>query len=154
MVPHPRRLKNVPPLDLDSALVLDTNVVLDIWVFHEPTFLLLRQALISGQHHWIATTAMRDELVRVLDYPNVARTLARKGLTRDEVLTEMEVYLVMQAVAAPATGASLQCRDRDDQKFIDLALAHHVPLISRDREVLRMAKPLAAQGVRVTFAFP
>jgi predicted nucleic acid-binding protein len=34
------------------------------------------------------------------------------------------------------------CGDPDDQKFIDLAVAHRCTLLSKDREVLRMRKRL------------
>lgn len=135
-------------------VVIDTNVVLDLWVFREPAFYALRQALQAGARRWLATPAMRVELVRVLGYPNVARYMVRQGLTPDGVLAEIDTHLVLQAPALAAQGAALQCHDRDDQIFIDLALAHRVPLISRDKEVLRLAKALAAKGVRVSACFP
>jgi hypothetical protein len=41
------------------------------------------------------------------------------------------------------------CNDADDQKFIDLAVAHQALLISKDKEVLRMKNRLARLGVAV-----
>jgi predicted nucleic acid-binding protein len=49
-------------------------------------------------------------------------------------------------VTAPAR-AALRCADPDDQKFIDLAVAHQAPLLSKDRAVLSMKKRLLAHGV-------
>jgi predicted nucleic acid-binding protein len=39
--------------------------------------------------------------------------------------------------------AGITCGDPDDQKFIDLAVAHRCTLLSKDFEVLRMRKRLA-----------
>jgi predicted nucleic acid-binding protein len=44
--------------------------------------------------------------------------------------------------------ASVTCGDPDDQKFIDLAVAHRCTLVSKDHEVLRMRKRLALLDVR------
>ena len=44
------------------AVVLDTNIVLDVFVFSDAAALPLRQALADGALRWIATAGMRDEL--------------------------------------------------------------------------------------------
>ena len=49
--------------------VLDTNIVLDLWVFDEPQVQALRNSVQSGRTQWLATAAMREELARVLAYP-------------------------------------------------------------------------------------
>ena len=46
--------------------VLDTNIVLDLWVFDEPQAEALRTSVESGSTQWLATAAMREELARVL----------------------------------------------------------------------------------------
>ena len=43
-----------------------------------------------------------------------------------------------------APRASAVCKDPDDQKFIDLAVAHKSTLLSKDNAVLFMAKRLSA----------
>jgi len=50
----------------DTAVlrVLDTNIVLDLWVFDEPRAEALRLSVEAGHTHWLATAAMRDELAR------------------------------------------------------------------------------------------
>jgi predicted nucleic acid-binding protein len=45
-------------------------------------------------------------------------------------------------VKAPVTG-----HDPDDQKFIDVAVAHQALLLSKDQHVLSMKKRLLAQGI-------
>jgi predicted nucleic acid-binding protein len=54
------------------------------------------------------------------------------------------VCVVDQAPKAPVT-----CKDADDQKFIDLAVAHRATLISKEAHILRMTKRLARLDVLV-----
>ena len=57
-------------------LVLDTNIVLDAFVFSDPAALPLRAGLEDGSLQWIATPDMRVELARVLGYPQIVPRLA------------------------------------------------------------------------------
>lgn len=41
----------------------------------------------------------------------------------------------------------MTCADPDDQGFIDLAVAHRAPLLSKDRAVLTMKRRLERLGV-------
>jgi putative PIN family toxin of toxin-antitoxin system len=132
-----------------QGVVLDTNIVLDLLVFSDPASLPLLQALQAGSLQWLATTAMRDELLRVLDYPQIAPRLAYYRLTRDGLMAQFDQQARL-VDAAP--GVHLRCTDPDDQKFIDLAVAHRALLLSKDQAVLRMAKRLLAVGVRVRAA--
>lgn len=127
-------------------VVIDTNVVLDTFVFADPTSLPLRQGLEAGRYRWIGTAAMRDELQRVLAYPQIVRRLAFYGLTAEFVLASFDrlVTCVPEAGKAPWT-----CKDPDDQKFIDLAVAHPGYLLSKDQAVLCMQKRLATARVHV-----
>jgi len=45
--------------------------------------------------------------------------------------------------------APITCKDSDDQKFIDLAVAHAADLMSKDHAVLCMHKRLEQHGVRL-----
>ncbi|MEY4098907.1 MAG: hypothetical protein RL300_78 [Pseudomonadota bacterium] len=125
-------------------VVLDTNIVLDAFVFDDPATLPLKSALASGQLEWIATKAMRDELVRVLGYPKIVPRMAFYQVTADHVLAQFDgqATLVDTAPKAPVT-----CRDPDDQKFIDLAVKHQSLLLSKDQAVLCMKKRLLSFSV-------
>ena len=127
-------------------IVLDTNIALDLFVFDDPATRPLQQALDSRQRRWIATPAMRDELARVLAYPQIVPRLARCQRTAADVLAQFDRYAELMP-AAPK--ASVTCRDADDQKFIDLAVAHKSLLLSKDRAVLCLAKRLRVLGVPV-----
>ncbi len=132
------------------GVVIDTNIVLDLLVFSDPASQALHQALSGGQLRWLATAAMRDELQRVLGYPQIAPRLAYYRLGPDEVLARYDAWA---QTVAPAPRATMVCKDADDQKFIDLAVAHQALLLSKDRAVLRLAKRLLAAGVRAVPQF-
>ncbi|MBP9061314.1 MAG: putative toxin-antitoxin system toxin component, PIN family [Rhodoferax sp.] len=125
-------------------MVLDTNIVLDVLVFNDPATAPLKQALAARKPQWIATKPMRDELERVLAYPKIAARLAFYQLTCAQVLAQLDGRAQMVDVASKAV---VTCRDPDDQKFIDLAVAHRARLLSKDRDVLCMKKRLLALDV-------
>jgi putative PIN family toxin of toxin-antitoxin system len=125
-------------------IVIDTNIVLDLFVFRDPLAQPLAQALANQTYKWLATAPMRDELERVLDYPNIALRLDAAQITATGVLAQFDAQVQRMDVAPRAI---LICRDPDDQKFIDLALAHQTVLLSKDRAVLCMAKRLLAGRV-------
>ena len=124
--------------------VLDTNIVLDLFVFKDPATGPLRELIETREIRWIATTAMRDELKRVLAYRHITPRLAFHQLTPCEVLAQFDRYAQIEPIA-PRAGA--RCKDPDDQPFIDLAVAHRALLLSQDKAVLCMHKKLLALGV-------
>ncbi len=129
-----------------NKIVLDTNIALDLFVFNDAKTAYLKQALESGTHQWIATQPMRDELERVLAYPQIVPRLAFYQLTATDVLAQFDKFAQLEPIAPKAT---VTCKDADDQKFIDLAVAHKSLLLSKDNAVLCMAKRLLALGVKV-----
>lgn len=132
-----------------DCVVLDTNIVLDLFVFDDLAAQALKSAVITGQLQWLATEAMRTELARVLDYPQVAKRMTRDGLVAAQVLLAFDTH----ARTVPAGGkAPVTCSDADDQIFIDLAVAHKAWLLSKDQAVLCMKKRLLALDVRAQSA--
>ena len=133
-----------------GLVVIDTNIVLDLLVFGDPASQALHQALSDGSLQWLATQPMRDELQRVLGYPQIVPRLAYYQRTPEQVLARFDGWARQ---VAPAPRAAMVCKDPDDQKFIDLAVAHGALLVSKDQAVLRLAKRLLAAGVRAQPAF-
>lgn len=131
-------------------LVIDTNVALDLLVFDDPATTRLRQVLHVGDCRWLATNVMREELRRVLAYPQIERRLQARELESDAVLASWDALVHLQP---DAPRACFRCKDVDDQKFIDLAVAHQTLLLSKDKAVLCMARRLERLGVRVTREF-
>ena len=136
-------------LDQRVLIVLDTNIILDVFVFNDAAAKPLRQALEAGQLDWIATQPMRDELARVLAYPQIVPRLAFYQLSAGDVLASFDRHARLLEVAVKAR---LNCSDPDDQKFIDLAVAEQALLLSKDRHLLSMKKRLLAHGIRAQAA--
>ena len=134
-----------------TVLVLDTNIVLDLFVYEDRATAPLREQLADASTRWLATAAMREELARVLHYPQIAKRLSACGLPPEAVLQAFDARVETVATAAKAP---YTCKDADDQKFIDLAVAHRAALLSKDAAVLCMAKRLATLGVVVTRGWP
>ncbi|MFZ3160382.1 MAG: putative toxin-antitoxin system toxin component, PIN family [Rhodoferax sp.] len=132
-----------------SRVVLDTNIVLDAFVFDDPAARALKSALAALKLEWIATKAMRDELTRVLCYPKIMPPMVFYQVTAKHVLAQFDGQATLVDTAPKA---SVTCRDPDDQKFIDLAVSHQALLLSKDRAVLCMHKRLLTLSVRVQSA--
>jgi len=124
-----------------THIVLDTNIVLDLFVFNDVAAQPLHGALASSTLRWIATPAMREELVRVLAYPQIVKSLRHHQIEAGQVLQRFDALTHM--LDAPPK-APVTCKDPDDQKFIDLAVAHQARLLSKDGAVLCMQKRLSA----------
>jgi putative PIN family toxin of toxin-antitoxin system len=129
-----------------TNIVIDTNIVLDLLVFKDPATTPLQQTLNANQLTWLATQPMRDELARVLAYPQIVARLNFCKLLADDVLTAFDKQARIVDIAPKA---SVTCSDADDQKFIDLAVAHKALLLSKDKAVTSMTKRLLALGVEV-----
>jgi putative PIN family toxin of toxin-antitoxin system len=127
-----------------QAVVLDTNIVLDMFVFHDPAAQPIVDQLHGRTLRWLATPAMREELLRVLSYPHIAKRLVFQNLPATNVLESFDQHAQLVPVPTPC---ALRCQDPDDQKFIDLAVACQALLLSKDQAVLRMKKKLLPQGV-------
>src|SRR5882672_7363800 len=104
-----------------ATVVLDTNVVLDWLVFRNPCCAHLDGEFLAGRLRWLVSTTMRDELAHVLgrgvcdawspDLPALWAAWERFAV-------------VVEPIAPMGAAARMRCTDADDQKFIDLALAH------------------------------
>ena len=131
--------------EIPPRVVIDTQVVMDWLVFADARLTPLAEALEAGQLEWIGSPAMLDELRHVLG----------RGVAADRQpdLVSIEAVfarLCRSVEAEPAPAVRLVCRDRDDQKFIDLAVAERATwLISRDKAVLALRKRALAFGLSI-----
>ena len=141
---HPAESSSLPL----PPLVLDTNVLLDWLVFHDPSTAALDLAIRSGARHWVATSAMREELEQVLTREHLL-------VRQTDPLFALATWDKWASIATPASIAgpsAMRCTDLDDQKFIDLALQLGAVLLSRDRAVLRLARAGHARGIEIMTA--
>jgi putative PIN family toxin of toxin-antitoxin system len=136
-----------------SGLVLDTNIVLDCFVFHDPVVRALATAIEERRVYPLVHQDTLDELERVLAYPQCRLSTAEQR----QVLNR---YFAVAAVEPMPAGFSRdtlllpsgfpQCRDSDDQPF--LALAYHArahALITRDKAILKLRRKIRRFGVAI-----
>ncbi len=120
--------------------VLDTNVWLDLLVFEDSR--VARLAELDGAV--LATEPMLQEFAIVLARPIFALDEAQRA-------TLLARQRSRVTVCAPSPDCRLACTDRNDQMFIDLAVAHRADwLITRDKALLRLARHASRRfGLRI-----
>jgi len=118
-----------------ARLVLDTNTVMALWFFEDPALARLRATIAAQGFVLIARADALDELRRVLAYRQFGASVERQH----SVLADYAGRCVLTAPPAATAPALPNCRDRDDQKFLEIARdggASH--LLSRDKALLKL----------------
>jgi putative PIN family toxin of toxin-antitoxin system len=117
-------------------VVLDTNTVLSALLFEGGRLVWIRKLWEERRIAPLCSAASVDELLRALAYPKFE-------LSESEIKSLLESYLLYAGVVSAADSASRRaprCRDADDQKFLDLALAGGAEiLVSGDQDLLVLA---------------
>jgi putative PIN family toxin of toxin-antitoxin system len=128
------------------TVVLDTNVILEAWVFENQDSIKLFNAVSARTLKWLTTREMRDELIHVLGRGLGPRWPAQWNALEERWASHATEYPI--GTNKPAHWP--RCTDKDDQKFIDFALQQKVRwLVSRDRAVLKLASRCARLGLTV-----
>jgi uncharacterized protein len=125
------------------AVVIDTNLVLSALVFAQGWLAPLRSAWQHGACIPLVSQAAATELIRVLACPKFKLATAE----REELLAD---YLpCCRSVRMPARLPKLpQCRDVNDQMFIELAAVGEADLlVTGDKDLLVMAPEFSRQIV-------
>lgn len=132
---------------IQNRIVLDTNVCLDLFVFHDPRWHALLAALESGAVQAVTRPDCRREWEIVLGYPHLG--LDATGKARSAAAFDACVALLPDAALAPREDIRLPlCRDPDDQKFLELARdANAAVLITKDKALLKLARKNARVGL-------
>jgi putative PIN family toxin of toxin-antitoxin system len=126
-----------------ERIVIDTNVCLDLLVFHDPRWASLLAALESGAVEAVTRADCRDEYNIVLHY---------KHLPLDDdsrPVASARFDALVKVVAPAASGVRLPvCSDRDDQKFLEVARdSQAAVLITKDKALLKLARKTAQAGL-------
>lgn len=130
-------------------VVLDSNVWIDILVFDDPDTRPIHAALKTGALRALINARCLAELTHVLDYPQfVARDVDKEAALA--AVTQLTEFVTPEACDEDAVPLP-KCRDRDDQKFLELAHASRADwLVSKDRAVLKLARRIARDfGFRI-----
>jgi uncharacterized protein len=126
--------------DLNKPIiVLDTNIVLDWLVFEDGGMPELMAAIHAREVVIASNQACIDELIRVLAYPIFKLDQAAQNIALKKYLS----YVEITPERASMLGQVPRCRDKDDQKFLELAAhARAVALISKDNAVLGLKRSM------------
>lgn len=118
-------------------VVLDTNVLLSLFVFADSRFAPLRGEIAAGRWRALTSAPCLAEFRRVLGYP-----LFDLAPERQEAAYAAYLALVHTIDAVPQHAVALpRCKDKDDQKFLELARdgsAHW--LVTADKMLLRLRR--------------
>jgi putative PIN family toxin of toxin-antitoxin system len=126
-----------------QAIVIDTNVCLDLFVFHDPRWAPLLAALERGEVRAVTRADCRDEYRIVLHYPHLP-------LDEDSRAAAAARFDALVTVVAPDSKPVRLpvCTDRDDQKFLEIARdANAAILITKDKALLKLARKTAQGGL-------
>lgn len=126
-------------------IVIDTNSWLDLLLFDDPRAAALRRALHDGAVHAVINGDCRDEWLRVLQYPQLGLDPTRRAAL--QLAFDALAWPLPADAPLPEAATLPRCRDRDDQKFVQLAFdARARWLVSRDQEVLALGRRTARAG--------
>tara|TARA_R110001599_G_scaffold159052_1_gene346130 strand:- start:157507 stop:158001 length:495 start_codon:yes stop_codon:yes gene_type:complete len=131
---------------LAKRIVLDTNVCLDLFVFRDARWALLLDGLKTGALVAITRDDCRTEWQLVLRYEH----LKLDDETRVSVASEFDA-LIQCEPTLQSDMASVKlpiCKDKDDQKFLELARdAKASVLITKDKALLKLARKTQRDGL-------
>lgn len=128
-----------------KRVVLDTNVLVSLYVFADSRFAPLRAKIESGEWQAITSEACFNEFRRVLAY-------AMFALAEQQQQEALAAYgAIVTRFAQPPSGATValpRCADRDDQKFLELARDSGADwLVTADKVLLRLARRDRLRGL-------
>jgi putative PIN family toxin of toxin-antitoxin system len=127
-----------------AEVVVDTNVLLALWLFRDPVVEPLHAAFASGQLRPVRSTATDAEFAEVLARPELF------SVEPERQLRLLEAWQAVATLAEASQVAPWTCRDPLDQKFLDLAVSAGAGwLITRDRDLLKLARKARRQGLMI-----
>jgi putative PIN family toxin of toxin-antitoxin system len=137
---------NTALTDTKPRLVLDTNVILDLLVFKDPSTNPIRLLLDAKLVDAVRTPASMAELIDVIGRP------AFKLSPEDqEAIVQAWEASSRQLENTAIEPAPFACRDPDDQVFIDMAYSlRPALLLSKDLRVLELQAIAKQHGVEIS----
>ena len=137
---------NTALTDIKPRLVLDTNIILDLLVFKDPSAEPIRLLLDAKLVDAVRTPASMEELMDVIGRP--AFKLSPEDQEAIVQAWEASSRLLESTAIEPAP---FTCRDQDDQVFLDMAYSlRPALLLSKDLRVLELQAIAKRHGVEIT----
>ena len=129
-----------------KPIILDTNILLDIFVFEDVRADRLRNAVLNRQIKTYSNQTSLEELRDVISRPLFALEEGQQVKIMGQWQSLSQSIEDLKLEAAP-----WKCQDPDDQVFLDLAFTVRPSiLISKDNAVLRLATRALKEGVWIT----
>ncbi|MEB0134853.1 putative toxin-antitoxin system toxin component, PIN family [Actimicrobium sp. CCC2.4] len=131
---------------IPNRIVIDTNVCLDLFVFRDPRWDSLVTALRDGTVEAVTRADCRMEWLIVLGYAQ----LKLDDTERQRSMAEFDAAIrCLPDIATDTATVRLPvCKDRDDQKFLELARdAKASVLITKDKALLKLASKTRRSGL-------
>ena len=120
-------------------LVLDTNVWLDWLLFEDKDVLPVRNAVALKEAEVFIDAACMAELERALGYPFGKKTLPAEKQQACLAQCRRLANRIENRISEGERRGLPQCRDPDDQKILELALAARADvLVTKDRALLEL----------------
>lgn len=130
-------------------MVLDTNVLLDLYVYQDPRTELLQSAMEHNQLELLTCAQAMTELANVL-----AREKFKLNVDRQQAILNDWSRRSQLMKDAEMTRAPWRCKDKADQVFLDMAWTFRpCTLLSKDLQVLKFAKRALREGVQIAAAW-
>jgi uncharacterized protein len=124
-------------MTMKLKLVLDTNTVLALWMFEDPALEALRSGIEQGGCTLYSRADALEELRRVLAYSQFSKQAADQAALMDAYRGRLSPLPAPAGVDVPLP----LCKDRDDQKFLEIASAASAThLLTRDKALLKLAR--------------
>jgi uncharacterized protein len=118
-------------------IVFDTNVLLSLFVFADSRFAPLRERLEVGHYLALSNGRCLNEFRHVLAYPMFSLEPTARSAAFDAYARL--AHLVPPAAGEPATLP--ECKDPDDQKFLEVARDGGADwLVTSDKALLKLAR--------------
>ena len=129
-----------------KPVVLDTNILLDIFVFNDERAASLKEAIVGRSIQVVASQKTFEEFADVISRP----------LFKLDEKTQAGILAQWKSIARQHDDSNLapapwQCKDADDQIFLDLTYQlRPAILISKDNAVLQIASRAAPKNILIT----
>lgn len=129
-----------------KVFVLDTNILLDLFVFHDPRVQDLKKAMVDQQIQVVSSQKTIAELKDVLARP----LFALESETQKMIVAQWQSLSVFHD-DSNLTPAPWICEDKDDQVFLDLAYqCKPAVIVSKDNALLKLASRTIKESILIT----
>lgn len=130
-----------------ARVVFDTNVLLSLFVFADSRYAPLRERLECGGMIALTDERCLAEYRRVLAYPIFSLDAAAQAAAFD-AYARLATHVIPEPGEHRDNAALPECRDKDDQKFLELARDGRAGwLVTSDKALLALARRRKLAGL-------